>query len=132
MMELEDLAMVKAHPVVVVVAYSPTCPHCHQQLQHVATAEQLAGRGWVAGRIDSDKPAIARRIGDSVPVTFLYRDGKAVARATGSMEGSRAVAAWVKAKLEAKPEKKAPPRKPAAKATSAAARKRPAAGRRAR
>jgi len=99
MQEMVDFGLVKQHPVVLVVIYSRTCGHCHDQLRNVATAE-AATRDWVGGQMNADLPAAEKKVGSGVPVTLLFRDGKQVAKQLGSMEGAQAVSRWVKAKLE--------------------------------
>lgn len=83
-------SLVGSAPTVLVEFYASWCPHCRRMMPVVADIRELIGQTVPIYQLDIDQNQEAAEAAgaESVPTFIIYRDGKAVWRHSGEMEGN--------------------------------------------
>ena len=77
-------------PLVMVEFYATWCPHCRRMMPVVAQIRELVGTNAQIYQLDIDQNQEAANAAgvEGVPTFIIYRDGKAVWRFSGEMDGN--------------------------------------------
>lgn len=77
-------------PLVMVEFYASWCPHCRHMMPIVAQVRELVGTNAAIYQFDiEENEATASEAGvEGIPTFIIYRDGKAVWRYSGEIDGN--------------------------------------------